>query len=1165
VKRIYFAIMVVAVLAALVCAAPLPARAGTAWNSPKAGNPVLPGYFADPCCRKFGDTYYIYVTPDGWGVGAGPFAIWTSKDFVHWTAHKSPSVEPGKFWPDTELKWAPSVVKHGGKYYMYNQTPCMIWGAVGDTPLGPWKSLSEPGKPMIPDQTPKGTIVLDGECFIDTDGQIYIYYGTWWTPTGAKLNPDMKTISGQPKQFFRNMDASYNVQGCMEAPYMFKRNGIYYYMYSNNMCGDSSYDVEYSTGPSPMGPWTYGKNNPILSTNPDDTVDGPGHHTILEDNGKIYIIYHRHDNPHAADGAHRQTCADELHFNADGSIEKVVPSHSGVGYLAPSTVRDTDLALGKKATASSFAGENFAPAYTADENDGTLWKAGSYTYPQWLQIDLGKPERIKRAETEFQFAQAAYQYVIEYSNDGTTWKTFADRRSNKDWGPMIDKGDATARYFKITLTGDDSPQRPNPEIAIWNFKLYDGIDKPNQVPKVEAGPDVTGTINFPTRIVDGLVDDDGLPNGPVSVKWTKVSGPGSVTFEHADRAYSHVTFGAPGDYVLKLTADDGKLKGSDTVKFKILAEGDQLISYKFDEKGGAVAEDSSVNGQNGVMRIGTGRSLGMHGGALNMGGNDFVTVPPLGTQSSLTIATWINVHTLNADHTAIVCSAGDNPALQATIARTGEIRVALGSTQVAVSDFQFSPSDLGWWKHLAVAYDGTAKTVAFYVDGKLDCTRALVDAPKLDLSAGLKIGGTANGARGLDGEMDDFQLYSKAIPASEIAAMAKPVKFASIDDVKKVPDGTPVALMAKVVTYAPSDPITFERSTDYFFISERDGSAGIFVKDGDAGRDRVKVDTCVSFTGVKWSTDEGVKLVVLTSVPSAGAPYVARALESGTRENASLLKIKGEVVEASTDGTGFTVAGGNAQTKVVVDKGLLAPKISKGNTVEVTGVWDSIMNPVLLAKDIVRTNPPSDPLIAHYTFDKVDGNIVKDSSVNGNDATMVNNPTFVPGKIGNAICFDGKSSYMKLPDLGLQRSLTVALWVNETTLGSDNWSTALVHADGWNLGDLHFQIPCVKGNIGAAVNGAGDVNSRFVFVGHLNEWVHLAFTYDARAHSMALYVNGVQEGTSGFGEARPINLSHSSLGSWGGGSRFFDGKIDDLRIYDKALSVDEIAKLAQGE
>ncbi|MCX6345971.1 MAG: family 43 glycosylhydrolase, partial [Armatimonadetes bacterium] len=870
----------------------MPVNAGTSWNSLKAGNPVLPGYFADPCCRKFGDTYYLYVTPDGWDVGKGPYAIWTSKDFVNWTAHKSLGVKPNTVWPATDLKWAPSVVEYKGKYYMYTQTPCMVWGAVGDTPLGPWKSLSEEGKPMIPDATPKGTIVLDGECFIDTDGQIYIWYGCWWTPTLARMKTDMCTIAGDPIQYFKkgdNQTPKGTIQGCMEAPYVFKRNGTYYLMYSDFFCNNSTYCVEYSTSTSPDGPFTYGKNNPILSTNADDTVDGPGHHTMLEDGGKVYIIYHRHDNPHAADGAHRQTAIDELHFNADGSIEKVVPTHSAVGYLAPSTKRDTNLALGKTATASSFAGPDFKPAYAADENNGTLWSASEYKFPQWFQIDLGKSEKVARVETEFQFAQVGYSYIIESSDDGKTWKTFADRRENKDWGPMIDKGSVTARYFKISILGDDTPSRPSPEIAIWNMKIYDGIDKPNQAPKVDAGPDVKGAINFATRIVDGVVNDDGLPNGPVSVKWTKVSGPGSVVFEHPDRVYSNVTFGGAGKYVLQLEANDGKLKGVDTVTFDILPPGDQLIWYKFDEEGGTVAADSSINGQFGVANVGIARCLGMYGGALNMSGNDSVTVPSLGEQTSLTIAAWVNPHTLNADQNSIICSNGENGVLQATIARSGEIHLAISGKQVASSDFKFTKDTLGWWKHIAISYDGSAKSVSFFVDGKLDSTRTLAEAAKLDLSSGLKIGGAAAGVRGLDGEMDDFRLYAKALTANEIAEMSTPAKFPSISDVKKLKAGTAVTLMGKVVTYAPMDPMTFERTSQIFYISERDGSAGILVNDGNAGQDKVKPDTCISLTGAVMRGDEGQVGISLTSAPSLGAPYTAKI--SDIREANALIKI----------------------------------------------------------------------------------------------------------------------------------------------------------------------------------------------------------------------------------------------------------------------------------
>jgi beta-xylosidase len=328
----------IALALALLCGPATTARASQ-FDAPVTCNPLVPGYYADPCVRKFGDTYYLYATPDGWGVGRGRFCIWTSKDFVHWTAHKSN-------WPNTDFKWAPSVVHANGKFYMYTQVPCQVWVGVSDTPLGPWTNPIPGGGPMILDQTPKGTITLDGECFIDTDGQAYLMYGTWWTPTIVKLNRDLISWTEKPVQFFSRQPGytppNGTVKGCMEAPYMLKHKGVYYYMYSDFYCGNSTYCVEYSTGPSPLGPWTYGANNPILSTNADDTVDGPGHNTIIEDGGKTYIVYHRHDNPHHPDGSHRQVVADEMTFAADGSIRKIVPSHLGIGFLAPSTVRDTN-------------------------------------------------------------------------------------------------------------------------------------------------------------------------------------------------------------------------------------------------------------------------------------------------------------------------------------------------------------------------------------------------------------------------------------------------------------------------------------------------------------------------------------------------------------------------------------------------------------------------------------------------------------------------------------------------------------------------------------------------------------------------------------------------------------------------------------------------------
>ena len=109
-----------------------------------------------------------------------------------------------------------------------------------------------------------------------------------------------------------------------EAPYMLKRNGTYYLMYSQGRCTDSSYKVRYSTSKNPFGPWVEGKNSPILSSDLSQGVVGPGHHTILHYKGKYYIIYHRIADVKSRDLL-RELCIDELTFDKVGNINVVHP------------------------------------------------------------------------------------------------------------------------------------------------------------------------------------------------------------------------------------------------------------------------------------------------------------------------------------------------------------------------------------------------------------------------------------------------------------------------------------------------------------------------------------------------------------------------------------------------------------------------------------------------------------------------------------------------------------------------------------------------------------------------------------------------------------------------------------------------------------------------
>jgi beta-xylosidase len=453
-------------IGALVCCSLNISAQTKAHNAASTGNPILPGYFADPTVKKFGDTYYIYATTDGSGAGFGPAQVWTSKDFSNWT------LMPMN-WPDTHWIWAPDVMqdKKDGKYYMVYCQPCQLHMGVSETPRGPWKNiLGKSDAVLVPDRFVKNAITLDGQTFMDDDGSVYMYWGTWGIYEGfgcgaGKLNDDKKSFS--ETRLIPNTE----VTDFFEAPFVLKRNGIYYFMYSSGSCHDHTYRVQYATSKKPLGPYKY--QGCILETNADGTVHGPGHHSVLQEGDNYYIVYHRHDNPHSNRGFHRQLCIDKMEFLSDGTIKKITPTHNGIGQLAPSVICSKNLALGCKVEASSYYDDDFKPAYAVDDNNGTLWRPKG-TDSEWLKIDLGKSQTIKTIMTQFEYGTQFYQYLIETSTDGQNWKVFADKSQNRLAGsPMVDFGNAKARYVRLTYLGG---QKNGFGGAIWNIKVYPEIE-----------------------------------------------------------------------------------------------------------------------------------------------------------------------------------------------------------------------------------------------------------------------------------------------------------------------------------------------------------------------------------------------------------------------------------------------------------------------------------------------------------------------------------------------------------------------------------------------------------------------------------------------------------------------------------------------------------------
>ena len=454
------------------------------WNTPGAGNPFIPGYFADPTIRKFGDTYYLYATTDGTGNGYGPAQVWVSKDFVNWRNYIMN-------WPTSEVVWAPDVIRaaDGSFRYFYCQ-PCQLHEGKSHSPVGPWINvMGENDAVLVPDRFVHNAITLDGQTFVDDDGATYLYFGTWGIYKGfgcgvAKMGRDLKSFVD--KKLIPNTE----ITDFFEAPYLFKRNGTYYFTYSSGSCHDESYRVQYAVSKTgPMGPYEY--KGCILKTNDDKTVHGPGHHSILEKDGQYYIVYHRHNLPRSIHGFNRQVCIDEMIFDDEGNILPIIPTHNaqGVPFLIPQTTKQANdqtpnIAFGAKVTASSYYDEWFKPEYAVDDNNATLWKArhsnwgrGSHQ-DEWLQIDLGKVEKFNEIWTQFEYATFFYQYKIETSIDGSLWKLFADRSDNTLQGsPMIDKSQTSnlkpqttkARYVRITIS---DTQKNGHMPAIWNVKIW---------------------------------------------------------------------------------------------------------------------------------------------------------------------------------------------------------------------------------------------------------------------------------------------------------------------------------------------------------------------------------------------------------------------------------------------------------------------------------------------------------------------------------------------------------------------------------------------------------------------------------------------------------------------------------------------------------------------
>lgn len=208
----------------------------------------------------------------------------------------------------------------------------------------------------------------------------------------------------------------------------------------------------------------------------------------------------------------------------------------------------------------------------------------------------------------------------------------------------------------------------------------------------------------------------------------------------------------------------------------------------------------------------------------------------------------------------------------------------------------------------------------------------------------------------------------------------------------------------------------------------------------------------------------------------------------------------------------------------------------------------------------------SQGLLAHWKFE---GDI-SDSSGKANDGVPRGDPEFVAGRIGKAVKFAGDGQYAEIEKLASGvKQFTLVTWIHVDEMPEPETFASIYHNNGWNVGDVHLPFSGPEGVIDLGIKGNDpDMSIPSFQVNDLQKrWVHLAVSYDAdHSREVRFYLDGQPTDVFEITKANPVNLGPGRIGAWDEEGRWFNGLIDEMYIYERAIEdieVNALFKLAQ--
>ncbi len=414
---------------------------------------------ADPAVVEFRGEYYMFVTRS--------FGYWHSRDLVNWEF-----IKPVQWF--FEGSNAPTA---------FNYKDSVIYFA-GD-PAG-YGSILYTDDPKTGKWTPTASItynIQDSELFIDDDGKTYLYWGSSNVhPIRVKmLNKDDRFLETGVKKELINLDEEKHgwerfgennfhptlKEGYMEGASMTKHNGKYYLQYAAPGTQFNVYADGVYIGETPLGPFTYMKNNP-MSFKPGGFTNGAGHGiTVKQTNGQ----YWHFATMALASNSHweRRLCMFPVYFDDEGLMHsnthygdypRYGPNHptraghhngwmllsykgkatvsSSLMQIRKSTSTDDDYDITEMPLKRNEEGEIMSEVLT-DESPKSFWVAEANDSLQWVEIEMQTPGKIYAFQLNFHDHEAGiytrveglrHRFTLEVSEDGKNWETVVDRSNS---------------------------------------------------------------------------------------------------------------------------------------------------------------------------------------------------------------------------------------------------------------------------------------------------------------------------------------------------------------------------------------------------------------------------------------------------------------------------------------------------------------------------------------------------------------------------------------------------------------------------------------------------------------------------------------------------------------------------------------------------------------